>query len=234
MKAAELGNAIRHIRRELGDSKLLGVSVTYHPIYPQQEEQLIDLLLQEKIRLVEASSYLTLTPALIKYRLLGLTLAEDGTVQSSHKIIAKVSRPDIASMFMSPAPARIVDKLLAQRQITAEQAELARLIPVADDLCAAGDSAGPTDQANLLSLLPTLIRLKKELAVTFAPVSRMHIGAAGGIGTPEAAAGLFLMGADFILTGSINQCTVESGTSPRGQRAAGAGECIRHGICAFP
>ncbi|MEK4042691.1 ACP S-malonyltransferase [Paenibacillus sp. FSL H8-0048] len=214
MKAAELGNAIRHIRRELGDSKLLGVSVTYHPIYPQQEEQLIDLLLQEKIRLVEASSYLTLTPALIKYRLLGLTLAEDGTVQSSHKIIAKVSRPDIASMFMSPAPARIVDKLLAQRQITAEQAELARLIPVADDLCAAGDSAGPTDQANLLSLLPTLIRLKKELAVTFAPVSRMHIGAAGGIGTPEAAAGLFLMGADFILTGSINQCTVESGTSP--------------------
>src|SRR5947207_15781689 len=39
------------------------------------------------------------------------------------------------------------------------------------------------------------------------------IGAAGGIGTPEAAAAAFIMGADFILTGSINQCTVEAGTS---------------------
>ncbi len=39
------------------------------------------------------------------------------------------------------------------------------------------------------------------------------MGAAGGIGTPEAAAAMFVMGADFILTGSINQCTVEAATS---------------------
>lgn len=214
MKPAELAEAIRHIRRELGNSKSIGVAVTYHPIYPNREEELLDLLLREKIQLVEASSYLTLTPALVKYRLLGLTRAEDGTVHRANRIIAKVSRPDIATLFMLPAPARIVDKLLADRQITAEQAELARLVPVADDLCAAGDSAGPTDQANLISLLPTLLRLKKELSRTFAPVQEMHIGAAGGIGTPEAAAGVFLMGADFILTGSINQCTVESGASP--------------------
>lgn len=214
MKPAELADAIRHIRRELGNSKSIGVAVTYHPIYPNREEELIDLLLREKIQLVEASSYLTLTPALVKYRLLGLTRAEDGSVRRANRIIAKVSRPDIATLFMLPAPARIVDKLLADRQITAEQAELARLVPVADDLCAAGDSAGPTDQANLISLLPTLLRLKKELSRTFAPVQEMHIGAAGGIGTPEAAAGVFLMGADFILTGSINQCTVESGASP--------------------
>lgn len=214
MKAAELTNAIRHIRRELGNSKPIGVAVTYHPIYPNREEELIELLLREKIQLVEASSYLTLTPALVKYRLLGLTRAEDGSVRRANRIIAKVSRPDIATLFMLPAPARIVDKLLADRQITAEQAELARLVSVADDLCAAGDSAGPTDQANLISLLPTLLRLKKELSRTFAPVQEMHIGAAGGIGTPEAAAGVFLMGADFILTGSINQCTVESGASP--------------------
>ncbi|MEK3684982.1 ACP S-malonyltransferase [Paenibacillus sp. FSL R10-2736] len=214
MKPAELADAIRHIRRELGNSKAIGVAVTYHPIYPNREEELIELLLREKIQLVEASSYLTLTPALVKYRLLGLTRAEDGTVHRANRIIAKVSRPDIATLFMLPAPARIVDKLLADRQITAEQAELARLVPVADDLCAAGDSAGPTDQANLISLLPTLLRLKKELSRTFAPVQEMHIGAAGGIGTPEAAAGVFLMGADFILTGSINQCTVESGASP--------------------
>ena len=36
---------------------------------------------------------------------------------------------------------------------------------------------------------------------------------AGGIGTPQAALCAFVMGADFITTGSINQCTVEAGTS---------------------
>jgi trans-AT polyketide synthase/acyltransferase/oxidoreductase domain-containing protein len=41
----------------------------------------------------------------------------------------------------------------------------------------------------------------------------IHVGAAGGIGTLHAAAAPFIMGADFILTGSINQCTVEAGTS---------------------
>jgi trans-AT polyketide synthase, acyltransferase and oxidoreductase domains len=38
-------------------------------------------------------------------------------------------------------------------------------------------------------------------------------GAAAGIGTPEAAAAAFIIGADFALTGSIHQCTVEAGTS---------------------
>jgi trans-AT polyketide synthase/acyltransferase/oxidoreductase domain-containing protein len=42
---------------------------------------------------------------------------------------------------------------------------------------------------------------------------RVGVGAGGGIGTPEAAAAAFIMGADFIVTGSINQCTIEAGTS---------------------
>ena len=41
----------------------------------------------------------------------------------------------------------------------------------------------------------------------------IRVGAAGGIGTPQAAAAAFILGADFIMTGSINQCTVEAGTS---------------------
>ncbi|NGO72509.1 2-nitropropane dioxygenase, partial [Streptomyces sp. SB3404] len=39
------------------------------------------------------------------------------------------------------------------------------------------------------------------------------VGEAGGLGTPEAVAAAFAMGADFVLTGSVNQCTVEAGTS---------------------
>ena len=41
----------------------------------------------------------------------------------------------------------------------------------------------------------------------------MRVGAAGGLGTPLAVAGAFAMGAAYVVTGSVNQSCVESGTS---------------------
>ncbi|MDR3120887.1 MAG: malonyl CoA-ACP transacylase, partial [Clostridiales bacterium] len=38
-------------------------------------------------------------------------------------------------------------------------------------------------------------------------------GAAGGIGTPRSALAAFAMGADYVVTGSVNQACVEAGTS---------------------
>jgi trans-AT polyketide synthase/acyltransferase/oxidoreductase domain-containing protein len=50
------------------------------------------------------------------------------------------------------------------------------------------------------------------------------VGAAGGLGTPEALAAAFAMGAAYVLTGSVNQAAVESGLSAAGRRMlAGAG-----------
>ena len=41
----------------------------------------------------------------------------------------------------------------------------------------------------------------------------IRIGAAGGIATPESALSAFMMGAAYIVTGSVNQACVEAGTS---------------------
>ena len=41
----------------------------------------------------------------------------------------------------------------------------------------------------------------------------LRVGLAGGIATPAAAAAAFAMGAAYIMTGSVNQACVESGTS---------------------
>jgi trans-AT polyketide synthase/acyltransferase/oxidoreductase domain-containing protein len=46
----------------------------------------------------------------------------------------------------------------------------------------------------------------------------VRIGAAGGIGTPVAALGAFMMGAAYVLTGSVNHSCVEAGTSPHVKR----------------
>jgi PfaD family protein len=42
---------------------------------------------------------------------------------------------------------------------------------------------------------------------------KLRVGLAGGIATPAAAAAAFAMGAAYIMTGSVNQACVESGTS---------------------
>jgi PfaD family protein len=41
----------------------------------------------------------------------------------------------------------------------------------------------------------------------------VRVGAAGGIGTPQAALAAFTLGAAYVVTGSINQACVEAGTS---------------------
>jgi trans-AT polyketide synthase/acyltransferase/oxidoreductase domain-containing protein len=43
--------------------------------------------------------------------------------------------------------------------------------------------------------------------------ARIRVGAAGGIGTPEAIASAFVLGADFVLAGSVHQCSPEAATS---------------------
>jgi trans-AT polyketide synthase/acyltransferase/oxidoreductase domain-containing protein len=81
------------------------------------------------------------------------------------------------------------------------------------DICVEADSGGHTDGAIPTVILPTMIRLRDRIQTQRKYVDRVCVGLAGGIGTPEAVAAAFLMGADFILTGSINQCTPEAGIS---------------------
>jgi trans-AT polyketide synthase/acyltransferase/oxidoreductase domain-containing protein len=64
-----------------------------------------------------------------------------------------------------------------------------------------------------LALLPAMVALRQQLQAQHPLALPLRIGAAGGIGTPAAAAAAFTLGADFIVTGSINQCTVEAGIS---------------------
>ncbi|MWC28305.1 ACP S-malonyltransferase [Paenibacillus sp. MMS18-CY102] len=188
-----------------------GANIVYNPHLPEAEEKFIQMYLKHGVSVLMASEYLSITPALVMFRANGIRRQADGSVASNGRIIGKVSRPEVAEAFLKPAPARIVEKLLITNVISAEQAELLKELPMADELCVEGDSGGYTEGASLTSLLPTIIRLRNEMLGSKG--GHIRIGAAGGIGTPESAAAAFLMGADFIVTGSINQCTVEARTS---------------------
>lgn len=205
-------NAIVRIQEEIPPGAPYGVNFIAHTLHPEREEQLAELLLIHGVRTIEASAFMEVTPALVRYRAKGLVRGPDGRVEACNRIIAKVSRPDLGAQFFSPAPRRLVDKLLAAGAISPEEAELLAAVPMADALCMEADSGGHTDQRMPFALIPAALALRDKVQGEF-PGHRLHVGAAGGIGTPEAAAAAFVMGVDFIMTGSINQCTVEAGTS---------------------
>lgn len=205
--------AIREIKAALPNGEPWGMNLLSNAGTPEAEMATVDLFIENGVRRVEASAYMQLSPALVRYRASGLFRGEDGIVRSRTLILAKLSRPEVAALFLSPAPEPIVKNLLAGGLITADQATLLAEIPMCDDLCVEADSGGHTDMGNLATLLPTIIRLRDDHMDRHDFRIPVRVGAAGGIGTPEAAASAFVLGADFILTGSINQCTVEAGTS---------------------
>src|SRR5690625_2851305 len=201
---------LRWLRESLAEGEAYGANLAHDS---ERDDQLVDLFLRYEARVVEASGFISVGPALVRYRLSGAYRDPSGRAIARNRVIAKVSRPEVATAFLSPAPPKVVDALLAGGQITAGEAELAAELPVAEDLCCEADSGGHTDKAVALSLLPAMLRLRDAMVARHAYPRPIRLGAAGGIGTPDAAAACLVMGADFIVTGSINQCTVEAATS---------------------
>ena len=177
------------------------------------EMKLAQLLLDKAVPAVEASAYIVPSEALVYYRVKGLCMDADGTIQIPHKIIAKVSREEVLEKFVCPPAADAVQSLLSKGLITAEEAALAAKIPMADDITAEADSGGHTDGRPMVSMLPALIALANRKQAEFGYQKKVRVGAGGGVGTGLSCLGAFEMGAAYVVTGSVNQACVESGTS---------------------
>ncbi|MDQ5911202.1 MAG: trans-AT polyketide synthase, acyltransferase and oxidoreductase domain, partial [Pseudomonadota bacterium] len=205
--------AIARIHAELQPGQPFGVNLLNNLLMPDLEERTVDLLLQQAVREVEAAAYINMSSALVRYRVSGLRRGPDGAVIAPNRVMGKASRPEVAQYFLAPPPVEIVSALRSAGRITATEAELAAHIPMADDLCAEADSGGHTDRAAAYALIPTFLRLRDRAQAQYRYPQPPHVGGAGGLGTPESIAAAFILGCDFVLTGSINQCTVEAGTS---------------------
>ena len=183
------------------------------PSDPAAEARSADLFVKNSVRTVETSAYVDLTIPLVYYRVAGLAQNPDGSVRINHRIIAKLSRREVASLFLQPAPEDILSQLLAEGKVTQQQVELARRVPMADDITVEADSGGHTDNRPILCLIPGIVALRDEMQEKYQFPNQIRVGAGGGIGTPEAALAAFMMGAAYVVTGSVNQACVEAGTS---------------------
>ena len=213
MVRSKLEATVDQIQAELPNGPY-AFNLIHSPNEEALERNAVEVYLQKGVHVVEASAYLDLTPSIVYYRAAGLKQNADGSVDISNRIIAKLSRSEVAIKFLQPAPSIILDKLVAESRITKEQADLALRVPMADDITVEGDSGGHTDNRPLICLLPTMIALRDQIQEKYNYTTQVRIGAGGGISTPASVLGAFMMGAAFVVTGSVNQACVEAGASP--------------------
>jgi len=212
--------ALDKIQAELPNGPYM-VNLIHSPFNENLEKGCVDLLLQRGVHFVEASAFMNVTIHVVRYRLKGLQRGGPHGVIATNRLIAKISRTELAEMFVRPAPEALVKKLLEQGDITAEQAELSKKIPLCDDIAVEADSGGHTDNRPLVVILPMIIAVRDKVhkEMGYPAAFRVRVGAGGGIGCPQAVMAAFQMGAAFAVTGTINQMSRQSGSSDivRGQ-----------------
>jgi trans-AT polyketide synthase, acyltransferase and oxidoreductase domains len=212
LSPARVEAAIQKIKAALPDGPY-AFNLLNSPNDPVMEQKAVELYLKYGIRVIEASAYLSMTATLVQYRVAGLSKGPDGQVVIGNRVIGKISRLEMAQKFLEPAPADLLKTLLAENKITPEQAELAGRVPMGDDITVEADSGGHTDNRPLVGMLPAFLALRDQQQEKYHFPQPVRIGAAGGIGTPDAALAAFMLGAAYVATGSINQACVESGAS---------------------
>lgn len=194
-----------------------GSNLIHNPAEPAQEAAVADLYIRRGVRRVSAAAYMALTPSIVRYAYAGLHTTSTGEIVRPNYVFAKISHPTVARHFMAPAPAKILDRLVADGLLTAEEAGLGAILPVAEDIIVESDSGGHTDNRPLAALFPAIADVRAQLEETNNSGRPIRLGAAGGLGTPASVASAFSLGAAFVLTGTVNQACVESGLHQSGR-----------------
>ncbi|MFK4546997.1 trans-AT polyketide synthase/acyltransferase/oxidoreductase domain-containing protein [Streptomyces tendae] len=213
LRPERIEEAIERITGALGPDARFGMNLLATPGDPVLERAVVDLYVRRGVRYVEAAAYTRLTAPLVHYRFAGAHHDGSGAPVAVNRVLAKVSRPEVAEAFLRPPPGALLDALVADGRLTPQEASVAARLPVSEDICVESDSGGHTDGGVALTLLPTIRRLRDVVAGQHPGAPAPRVGAAGGLGSPEALAAVFVLGADFVVSGSINQCTPEAGTS---------------------
>jgi trans-AT polyketide synthase, acyltransferase and oxidoreductase domains len=212
----EITRALDTIQAALGDEPW-GVNLIHSPNEPGLEAACAAEIIRRGVTHVEASAYMELTPALLVCALSGIYATPEGQIVRPRHVFAKISRPEVARRFLSPAPVAMLDALVANGQLSAEEARLARHIPIAADITVEADSGGHTDNQPLPALFPVIAALRDALCAQHGYQEVVRVGAAGGLGDPSGVAAAFALGAAYVVTGSVNQACVESGLSEQGK-----------------
>jgi trans-AT polyketide synthase/acyltransferase/oxidoreductase domain-containing protein len=223
-----LQKEINTIKAGVAPGASWGMNLIHTPNEPTLEFRILDLYIQNDVRRIEAAAFMSLSPALVYFAFKGLRRAADGAIIRSHFVFAKISRPEVAIHFLSPIPQVILDQLVREGRLTVEEAELGRNLPLSEDITIESDSGGHTDNRPLGPLFSSIMELRNRLSAQYGFTTIPRLGAAGGLGTPNAVAAAYAMGAAYVCVGSVHQSCLESGVSAKAKKmleGAGIADC---------
>ena len=100
---SRIEQAINIIQKALPDGPY-AFNLIHSPSEDAIERAAVDLYLKYGVRTIEASAFLGLTPNIVRYRVAGLRRSTQNRVEITNRVIAKISRAEVASKFMAPAP----------------------------------------------------------------------------------------------------------------------------------
>ena len=218
LSLSRVREAIAALGRSLGPRGLWGTNLIHSPNEPELEDAVSRFYVEAGVPRISVSAYMRLTAPLLRLAYAGVRRDARGAIVRPRAIFAKISRPEVAKHMLSPAPARWLKRLVESGDLSAEEAQLAAELPVAEDVMIESDSGGHTDNRPLGSLFHAIADVRDRLRAEGTLRRTVRLGAAGGIGTPSALASAFALGADFVVTGSVNQGCTQSGLSEQGRR----------------
>ena len=208
-----------------------GVALPAHSDDRRLSELVLTQARQLDVRRVLAWATAPPSPELIRFRASGLRRMPDGRVKVRNRLFVQVNNPESAEPWMRPPPGEILDVLVGRGQITVPEAALARRLAVAEDIIAETPPGNRAERWPLFALLPGLQRSRARISEEEGYGERgviVHIGASGELGDPATVHAAFHLGADFVVTGTINQTAVEAATSLRAKELmaeASAADC---------
>jgi len=202
----ELDDALDELSARVGPDAPFGVSLRDDASRDALDrsapaDRRVAAALRHGVRAAEAVGFRRATAALVRFRV------GAGTPAAENRLLVAVPSLRVAELFLEPAPEELVLRLLENGELTPGEAEVARQLSLASDLCVEPDPGSGTDPTALLSAVLSLSRRRHGDA------GRVRVGAGGALGTPAAVACGFLLGADFVRTAAV-QLTVRDAGVP--------------------
>ncbi|TQS26493.1 ACP S-malonyltransferase [Microbispora sp. KK1-11] len=212
LPAGDVERAVQRLRRDLGPGAPYGVALDARRTGRDEAEQerVAGLCLRYGVRFLHVTiphEPLAQAPSeVVRFRFAGAYRDAAGLPVAPNRLVARVAAPDLAERLMRPPAEPILAELSARGALTPAEVEVARRLPVSEDVCLDCSSAGP----GLEVLLPEALRRRDE--VVAAHGHHVRVGAA--CATPEAAAVAFVLGADFVVAARDVESRGAGGRAP--------------------
>lgn len=212
MNIEKIRESIVYIKKHLTNGEAFGVNITYDPLDTELASKVVDLCFEYDVKNIELCGYHYMPKYIIRYKFNNLKY-KNNKVICNNKIFLKTDRLNDLEQLMEPASEEVLESLTKERLITDAEKRLLKNVSVIDALTISCESGGNMYKSNILNVLPTAINIRDSKVKEQGYDNNIYIGVAGDIGTPESVAIMFLLGADYIVTDSINQCSIESSLS---------------------